>query len=209
MLQNNNDDYPRTAGGYSLETYEPTVTGQDQRKRAEDLVRMAFTDQKPVSTIKMFQPTAQINMIPKPVLSNAQYGQVQKISTPMMNNPNIRRVQVINPIQNNIIGFKNVPAIIPIPTVKSADTNPKSTPILYQNLIGINNGYLLPNNNVSNVMNQRNRFIVSNFNNQRPKPILRSNSANNNYNLNFGRRIIQKNIITGPNYQLHVYKRFV
>ena len=209
MLQNNNDDYPRTAGGYSLETYEPTVTGQDQRKRAEDLVRMAFTDQKPVSTIKMFQPISQINMIPKQVLSNAQYGQVQKISTPMMNNPNIRRVQVINPIQNNIIGFKNVPAIIPIPTVKSADTNPKSTTILYQNLIGINNGYLLPNNNVSNVMNQRNRFIVSNFNNQRPKPILRSNSANNNYNLNFGRRIIQKNIITGPNYQLHVYKRFV
>ena len=209
MLINYNDNYPRTAGGYSLETYEPAVIHPGQRDRAEDLIRMAFTDQKPVSTIKMFQPIAQINMIPKPVLSNAQYGQVQKISTPMMNNPNIRRVQVINPIQNNIIGFKNIPAIIPIPTVKSADTNLKSTPILYQNLIGINNGYLLPNNNVSNVMNQRNRFIVSNFNNQRPKPILRSNSASNDYNLNFGSRIIKKNVISGSSYQQHVYRRIV
>ena len=205
MLENKYNNYPRTDCGYSLETYEPKVIRKEQRKRAEDLVRMAFTDQKPVSTIKMFQPVNQINMIPKPVLNNAQYVQIQKISTPVYNNSNIRRIQVINPIQNNI----NVPAILPAPTVKSADTNINSSPILYQNLIRINKGYILPNNNIPNSMNQRNRFLVPNFNNQRPKPILRSNSASNDYNLNFGSRIIKKNVISGSSYQQHVYRRIV
>lgn len=44
MFPNNNNNYPRTPGGYSVETYEPAVIHPDQRQKAEDLVRMAFTE---------------------------------------------------------------------------------------------------------------------------------------------------------------------
>ena len=73
MFVNNNYNYPRTAGGYSLETYEPAVIHPAQRERAEDLVRMAFTEQKPKITITRIIPQVpQVNYMPKPVINNIQ-----------------------------------------------------------------------------------------------------------------------------------------
>ena len=97
MFANNN--YPRTAGGYSLETYEPAVIHPGQRDRAEDLIRMAFTDQKPITTVRQIIPQVpQVNLMPKPVINNVQYPRVSNLRPVIYNNPN--RIRVVNPNQN-------------------------------------------------------------------------------------------------------------
>ena len=198
MFANNN--YPRTAGGYSLETYEPAVIHPGQRDRAEDLIRMAFTDQKPITTVRqIIPPVPQINLMPKPVINNVQYPRVSNLRPVIYNNPN--RIRVVNPSQNGIYVINNVPNIHPVPTVKSLDSNNKSNPFVYQNLIQTNNGYPVGYNNAAIPMNPGNRFIAPNFNNQLPRPILRSNSVT------LRPRIIETKIITGQNYQFNVYKR--
>ena len=209
MFPNNNDNYPRTPGGYSVETYEPAVIHPDQRQKAEDLVRMAFTEKRPIATITRFPTVVQQNIQPNPVINNIQYARVQNITPVIYNtpNPNINRIQLVNQNQNGIYRVNNIQNINPVPTVKSLNTDNKVSPFVYQNLIQMNNAYQVRNNNAVLPLNTGNRVIVTNFNNQRPRPILRSNSAMNYSTPNFGARVIEKKIISGNNYKPHVYKR--
>ena len=209
MFPNNNDNYPRTPGGYSVETYEPAVIHPDQRQKAEDLVRMAFTEKRPIATITRFPTVVQQNIQPNPVINNIQYARVQNITPVIYNtpNPNINRIQLVNQNQNGIYRVNNIQNINPVPTVKSLNTDNKASPFVYQNLIQMNNAYQVRNNNAALPLNTGNRVIVTNFNNQRPRPILRSNSAMNYSTPNFGARVIEKKIISGNNYKPHVYKR--
>ena len=209
MFPNNNNNYPRTPGGYSVETYEPAVIHPDQRQKAEDLVRMAFTEKRPIATITRFPTVVQQNIQPNPVINNFQYARVQNITPVIYNtpNPNINRIQLVNQNQNGIYRVNNIQNINPVPTVKSLNTDNKASPFVYQNLIQMNNAYQVRNNNAALPINTGNRVIVTNFNNQRPRPILRSNSAMNYSTPNFGARVIEKKIISGNNYKPHVYKR--
>lgn len=209
MFPNNNDNYPRTPGGYSVETYEPAVIHPDQRQKAEDLVRMAFTEKRPIATITRFPTVVQQNIQPNPVINNFQYARVQNITPVIYNtpNPNINRIQLVNQNQNGIYRVNNIQNINPVPTVKSLNTDNKASPFVYQNLIQMNNAYQVRNNNAALPLNTGNRVIVTNFNNQRPRPILRSNSTMNYSTPNFGARVIEKKIISGNNYKPHVYKR--
>lgn len=209
MFPNNNDNFPRTPGGYSVETYEPAVIHPDQRQKAEDLVRMAFTEKRPIATITRFPTVVQQNIQPNPVINNIQYARVQNITPVIYNtpNPNINRIQLVNQNQNGIYRVNNIQNINPVPTVKSLNTDNKVSPFVYQNLIQMNNAYQVRNNNAALPLNTGNRVIVTNFNNQRPRPILRSNSAMNYSTPNFGARVIEKKIISGNNYKPHVYKR--
>ena len=209
MFPNNNDNYPRTPGGYSVETYEPAVIHPDQRQKAEDLVRMAFTEKRPIATITRFPTVVQQNIQPNPVINNIQYARVQNITPVIYNtsNPNINGIQLVNQNQNGIYRVNNIQNINPVPTVKSLNTDNKASPFVYQNLIQMNNAYQVRNNNAALPINTGNRVIVTNFNNQRPRPILRSNSAMNYSTPNFGARVIEKKIISGNNYKPHVYKR--
>ena len=209
MFPNNNDNYPRTPGGYSVETYEPAVIHPDQRQKAEDLVRMAFTEKRPIATITRFPSVVQQNIQPNPVINNIQYARVQNITPVIYNtpNPNINRIQLVNQNQNGIYRVNNIQNINPVPTVKSLNTDNKASPFVYQNLIQMNNAYQVRNNNAALPINTGNRVIVTNFNNQRPRPILRSNSTMNYSTPNFGARVIEKKIISGNNYKPHVYKR--
>ena len=211
MFPNNNDNYPRTPGGYSVETYEPAVIHPDQRQKAEDLVRMAFTEKRPIATITRFPTVVQQNIQPNPVINNIQYARVQNITPVIYNtpNPNINRIQLVNQNQNGIYRVNNIQNINPVPTVKSLNTDNKASPFVYQNLIQTNNAYQVRNKNNNAVLpiNTGNRVIVTNFNNQRPRPILRSNSTMNYSTPNFGARVIEKKIISGNNYKPHVYKR--
>jgi hypothetical protein len=209
MFPNNNDNYPRTPGGYSVETYEPAVIHPDQRQKAEDLVRMAFTEKRPIATITRFPTVVQQNIQPNPVINNIQYARVQNITPVIYNtpNPNINRIQLVNQNQNGIYRVNNIQNINPVPTVKSLNTDNKASPFVYQNLIQMNNAYQVRNNNAALPINTGNRVIVTNFNNQRPRPILRSNSTMNYSTPNFGARVIEKKIISGNNYKPHVYKR--
>lgn len=209
MFPNNNDNYPRTPGGYSVETYEPAVIHPDQRQKAEDLVRMAFTEKRPIATITRFPTVVQQNIQPNPVINNIQYARVQNITPVIYNtpNPNINRIQLVNQNQNGIYRVNNIQNINPVPTVKSLNTDNKVSPFVYQNLIQMNNAYQVRNNNAALPLNTGNRVIVTNFNNQRPRPILRSNSTMNYSTPNFGARVIEKKIISGNNYKPHVYKR--
>ena len=209
MFPNNNNNYPRTPGGYSVETYEPAVIHPDQRQKAEDLVRMAFTEKRPIATITRFPTVVQQNIQPNPVINNFQYARVQNITPVIYNtsNPNINGIQLVNQNQNGIYRVNNIQNINPVPTVKSLNTDNKASPFVYQNLIQMNNAYQVRNNNAALPINTGNRVIVTNFNNQRPRPILRSNSAMNYSTPNFGARVIEKKIISGNNYKPHVYKR--
>lgn len=209
MFPNNNDNYPRTPGGYSVETYEPAVIHPDQRQKAEDLVRMAFTEKRPIATITRFPTVVQQNIQPNPVINNIQYARVQNITPVIYNtpNPNINRIQLVNQNQKGIYRVNNIQNINPVPTVKSLNTDNKASPFVYQNLIQMNNAYQVRNNNAALPINTGNRVIVTNFNNQRPRPILRSNSTMNYSTPNFGARVIEKKIISGNNYKPHVYKR--
>ena len=209
MFPNNNDNYPRTPGGYSVETYEPAVIHPEQRQKAEDLVRMAFTEKRPIATITRFPTVVQQNIQPNPVINNIQYARVQNITPVIYNtpNPNINRIQLVNQNQNGIYRVNNIQNINPVPTVKSLNTDNKASPFVYQNLIQMNNAYQVRNNNAALPINTGNRVIVTNFNNQRPWPILRSNSTMNYSTPNFGARVIEKKIISGNNYKPHVYKR--
>lgn len=209
MFPNNNDNYPRKPGGYSVETYEPAVIHPDQRKKAEDLIRMAFTEKRPIATISHFPTVVQQNIRPNPVINNIQYARVQNITPVIYNtpNPNINRIQLVNPNQNGIYRVNNIQNINPVPTVKSLNTDNKASHFVYQNLIQMNNAYQVRNNNAALPINTGNRVIVTNFKNQSPRPILRSNSAMNYSTPNFGARVFQKKIISGNNYKPHVYKR--
>ena len=209
MFPNNNDNYPRSPGGYSVETYEPAVIHPDQRQKAEDLVRMAFTEKRPIATITRFPTVVQQNIQPNTVINNIQYARVQNITPVIYNtpNPNINRIQLVNQNQNGIYRVNNIQNINPVPTVKSLNTDNKVSPFVYQNLIQMNNAYQVRNNNAALPLNTGNRVILTNFNNQRPRPILRSNSAMNYSTPNFGARVIEKKIISGNNYKPHVYKR--
>ena len=209
MFPNNNNNNPRTPGGYSVETYEPAVIHPDQRQKAEDLVRMAFTEKRPIATITRFPTVVQQNIQPNPVINNFQYARVQNITPVIYNtsNPNINGIQLVNQNQNGIYRVNNIQNINPVPTVKSLNTDNKASPFVYQNLIQMNNAYQVRNNNAALPINTGNRVIVTNFNNQRPRPILRSNSTMNYSTPNFGARVIEKKIISGNNYKPHVYKR--
>jgi len=206
MYPYNNNNYPRKVGGYSVETYEPAVIHPDQRRRAEDLVKMAFTERKPMATVRRLIPrVAQYNIAPQPVLQNVQYARIQKIPV-VYKGTNVNRIQVINQNQNNVYRFNNIPNITPVPTVKSMDLPGKSNPFVYQNLIQMNNGFQLMNKNPAIPLNSGNKFVVAHFNNQLPRPILRSNSANN-YSSISRPKLVQQSIITGQNYKPSIYKR--
>lgn len=207
MYPKNNDNFPRTAGGYSLETYEPAVIHPQYKKQAEDLIKMAFTDRKPITTIKrVVTRVPQYNIRPSPVLQNVQYTKVQKVPI-MFARTNTTPIHFINQNQTNIYRVNNIQNVTPIPTVNSKKTNGKTNQIVYQNLIPINNGFPIQNKNAVLPINPGNRFIAHNFNNQIVRPVLRSNSANQFSRPMFRPNFVQKKIITGQNYQMKVYKR--
>lgn len=207
MLINYNDNYPRTAGGYSLETYEPAVINPNQRKRAEDLIKLTFSNEKPMTTVRrIIQRTPQVNILPTHVLQNINYAPVQNI--PVVNiGTNLNGYQIINQAPNNVYRYNNFQRPNFIPIVKTNNSYGGNNPYLHQNLINVTNKYQLATKIVKFPINNGNRFIASGFNNQGLRPILRSNSATNNSNSIFAPRIIQTRIINGQNYNLSVYKR--
>ena len=94
MFQNNGfPNVPRTAGGYSLESYEPAIIHPEEQKRAEEMVKMAFTEKKPQTTVRRIVPRMhQINM---------------------KSNNIINRIN-INPLQNQVIYIEIMIIIIKI-----------------------------------------------------------------------------------------------
>ena len=207
MYPQNNDNFPRTAGGYSLETYEPAVINPEQKKRSEDLIKMAFADQKPMVTMGGIIPRIpQYNIQPLPVLQNAQFSPVQKIPI-MIPKANTFPMSFMNQNQTNLYRFNNIRNVNPVPSVSSLKSNIKSNQIVYQNPIPINNGFPIQNKNAVLPINPGKRFIAHNFNNQIVRPVLRSNSANQFSRPMFRPNFVQKKIITGQNYQMKVYKR--
>jgi hypothetical protein len=209
MLINYNDNYPRTAGGYSLETYEPAVINPNQRNRAEDLIKMTFSNKKPIATVRrIIRRTPQVNILPTHVLQNINYVPAQNI--PVANiGTNVNGYQIINQAPNNIYRYNNFQRPNVIRIVKTNNSFVGNNPYLHQNLINVTNKYQLATKITQFPINNGNRFIASGFNNQGLRPILRSNSATNNYNSILTPRIIQTSIINGQNYNLSVYKRYL
>ena len=209
MLINYNDNYPRTAGGYSLETYEPAVINPNQRNRAEDLIKMTFSNKKPMTTVRrIIRRTPQVNILPTHVLQNINYVPAQNI--PVANiGTNMNGYQIINQAPNNVYRYNNFQRPNVIRIVKTNNSFVGNNPYLHQNLINVTNKYQLATKIVQFPINNGNRFIASGFNNQGLRPILRSNSATNNYNSILTPRIIQTSIINGQNYNLSVYKRYL
>ena len=209
MLINYNDNYPRTAGGYSLETYEPAVINPNQRNRAEDLIKMTFSNKKPMATVRrIIRRTPQVNILPTHVLQNINYVPAQNI--PVANiGTNVNGYQIINQAPNNVYRYNNFQRPNVIPIVKTNNSFVGNNPYLHQNLINVTNKYQLATKITQFPINNGNRFIASGFNNQGLRPILRSNSATNNYNSILTPRIIQTSIINGQNYNLSVYKRYL
>ena len=209
MLINYNDNYPRTAGGYSLETYEPAVINPNQRNRAEDLIKMTFSNKKPMTTVRrIIRRTPQVNILPTHVLQNINYVPAQNM--PVANiGTNVNGYQIINQAPNNVYRYNNFQRPNVIRIVKTNNSFVGNNPYLHQNLINVTNKYQLATKIVQFPINNGNRFIASGFNNQGLRPILRSNSATNNYNSILTPRIIQTSIINGQNYNLSVYKRYL
>ena len=209
MLINYNDNYPRTAGGYSLETYEPAVINPNQRNRAEDLIKMTFSNKKPIATVRrIIRRTPQVNILPTHVLQNINYVPAQNM--PVANiGTNVNGYQIINQAPNNVYRYNNFQRPNVISIVKTNNSFVGNNPYLHQNLINVTNKYQLATKIVQFPINNGNRFIASGFNNQGLRPILRSNSATNNYNSILTPRIIQTSIINGQNYNLSVYKRYL
>jgi hypothetical protein len=209
MLINYNDNYPRTAGGYSLETYEPAVINPNQRNRAEDLIKMTFSNKKPMATVRrIIRRTPQVNILPTHVLQNINYVPAQNI--PVANiGTNMNGYQIINQAPNNVYRYNNFQRPNVISIVKTNNSFVGNNPYLHQNLINVTNKYQLATKIVQFPINNGNRFIASGFNNQGLRPIMRSNSATNNYNSILTPRIIQTSIINGQNYNLSVYKRYL
>ena len=206
---NYNDNYPRTAGGYSLETYEPAVINPNQRNRAEDLIKMTFSNKKPMATVRrIIRRTPQVNILPTHVLQNINYVPAQNI--PVANiGTNVNGYQIINQAPNNVYRYNNFQRPNVIRIVKTNNSFVGNNPYLHQNLINVTNKYQLTTKITQFPINNGNRFIASGFNNQGLRPILRSNSATNNYNSILTPRIIQTSIINGQNYNLSVYKRYL
>ena len=209
MLINYNDNYPRTAGGYSLETYEPAVINPNQRNRAEDLIKMTFSNKKPMATVRrIIRRTPQVNILPTHVLQNINYVPAQNM--PVANiGTNVNGYQIINQAPNNVYRYNNFQRPNVISIVKTNNSFVGNNPYLHQNLINVTNKYQLATKIVQFPINNGNRFIASDYNNQGLRPILRSNSASNNYNSILTPRIIQTSIINGQNYNLPVYKRYL
>ena len=209
MLINYNDNYPRTAGGYSLETYEPAVINPNQRNRAEDLIKMTFSNKKPMTTVRrIIRRTPQVNILPTHVLQNINYVPAQNM--PVANiGTNVNGYQIINQAPNNVYRYNNFQRPNVIRIVKTNNSFVGNNPYLHQNLINVTNKYQLATKIVQFPINNGNRFIASGFNNQGLRPIMRSNSATNNYNSILTPRIIQTSIINGQNYNLSVYKRYL
>lgn len=209
MLINYNDNYPRTAGGYSLETYEPAVINPNQRNRAEDLIKMTFSNKKPMATVRrIIRRTPQVNILPTHILQNINYVPAQNM--PVANiGTNVNGYQIINQAPNNVYRYNNFQRPNVIRIVKTNNSFVGNNPYLHQNLINVTNKYQLATKITQFPINNGNRFIASSFNNQGLRPIMRSNSATNNYNSILTPRIIQTSIINGQNYNLSVYKRYL
>ena len=182
MLINYNDNYPRTAGGYSLETYEPAVINPNQRNRAEDLIKMTFSNKKPMTTVRrIIRRTPQVNILPTHVLQNINYVPAQNM--PVANiGTNVNGYQIINQAPNNVYRYNNFQRPNVIRIVKTNNSFVGNNPYLHQNLINVTNKYQLATKIAQFPINNGNRFIASGFNNQGLRPILRSSSATNNYN---------------------------
>ena len=196
MFQNNNENFQTKPGGYNIETYEPRVIRKDQKKRAEDLLKLAFSDQKPVTIVRRVIPRIpQVNIVQQPVLNNVRLAPIQNIKLVKYNN--IRRIQIINPNPTNIYRFNNITNIKPVPTTNQTGLIVNNNPILYQNLIPINNmnnGYIIQNNNYIRFRNPGNNFIITNFNTQRPQPILVNYTANGISTAPLNRLVIRKGL---------------
>ena len=182
MLINYNDNYPRTAGGYSLETYEPAVINPNQRNRAEDLIKMTFSNKKPMATVRrIIRRTPKVNILPTHVLQNINYVPAHNI--PVANiGTNVNGYQIINQAPNNVYRYNNFQRPNVIRIVKTNNSFVGNNPYLHQNLINVTNKYQLATKIAQFPINNGNRFIASGFNNQGLRPILRSSSATNNYN---------------------------
>ena len=206
MFQNNGAYFPRTAGGYSLETYEPVLNHPEEQKLTEDLVRMAFTDKKPLATVKRIVPRmTQLNTRPNPFINGAIINPIQNPKI-IYNNPNARQFQVIkqnseNSLNrfNNINNINNLRNFNQFGTGRTLNPNIKQNNFMYQNLVRMNYPNQISQNNGVYRVNPNNRYVVSNLKFQKVQPIMRSNSAN------FASRILKQSS-NGPNYKPYVYK---
>ena len=204
MLFFNDAKTPRKAGGYSLDSYEPAINSSMRKKTAEDLLQMAFTESKPVpvaapASMTIYNRMPQYNIAPVPVLKNVNYNPAQGVSI-IYNNPIPRPVLVINQNQNEIYRVNNVRQLYTFPTIRSLNYNGKSNPMVYQNLIVMNNA----NNNAVVPTNYATGLsIVPNV-----QPIFTSNSANIHPHPTFGQPImVPSTIIPNPQYKTMIYKK--
>ena len=201
MFQINGANFPKTPGGYNIETYEPAVIQPERKKITEDLVRMAFTDKKPTPTIRrIVQRKPQLNIRPNPIINGVNINQIQNQRI-IYNNPNQRRFQIINKSPTNIYRNNNI----------KNNINPNNVYInqhsyIHQNLIRINSPNPVVQNKVVFQFNPGHKYLVSNLKFQKPRPIMRSNSATLAYNALLRPRIFKQNMFNGPNYKLYVYK---
>ena len=208
MLFFNNAKIQRQAGGYSLDSYEPAITSANRKKSAEDLVSMAFTEKKPVSfpapvSNIIYQRIPQYSIAPIPVLQNVNYNPVQQVSL-IYNNQVPRPVPVFNQNQNQNVIYRvnNIRPEYTLPTVKSLNKNGRANPVVYQNLIVMNNAL---NNAVVPVNYTNGLSIVPNV-----QPIFTSNSANIIPHPAFGQpTIVPPTIIESPQYKNIIYKKIL
>ena len=158
MLINYNDNYPRTAGGYSLETYEPAVINPNQRNRAEDLIKMTFSNKKPMATVRrIIRRTPQVNILPTHVLQNINYVPAQNM--PVANiGTNVNGYQIINQAPNNVYRYNNFQRPNVIRIVKTNNSFVGNNPYLHQNLINVTNKYQLATKIAQFPINNGNRF---------------------------------------------------
>ncbi len=190
MFQINGANFPKTPGGYNIETYEPAVIQPERKKITEDLVRMAFTDKKPTPTIRrIVQRKPQLNIRPNPIINGVNINQIQNQRI-IYNNPNQRRFQIINKSPTNIYRNNNI----------KNNINPNNV------YIKINSPNPVVQNKVVFQFNPGHKYLVSNLKFQKPRPIMRSNSATLAYNALLRPRILKQNMFNGPNYKLYVYK---
>ena len=208
MFLYNNAQTPRRAGGYSVDSYEPAIINSNNQKAANDLIEMTFTERRNAPTPTtgiMYSRMTQYNIAPAPVIQNVNYNPLPKVSV-LYTNPIANPVQIINQNPNNSIIYRlnNVSNVYPMPTVRSLNNNGRSNPIVYQNLIMMNNAYnnaVVPSNYITGLN------VIPNI-----RPIFTSNSANASIILSptlTQSVMVPPSIIQGPQYKTNIYKKSI
>ena len=193
---------PRTAGGYSLDTYEPPINPSSNQKSTEDLIEMTFTERRPnpiTTTSIIYQNKPQYSIVPIPVPNKVNYNPISNI--PIYNNPVQKPIPIINQNQRIIYNLNNSSNLYPAPTVRTLNNNWKSSPFVYQNLIVMNNAYnnaVVPTN------------LTTNFNLPNAPPMFQSKTANvSTVPLPMQSTIAPRSILHNPQYTILIYKTWL